>query len=70
MRTAVQVEELPSMNRLWKAQKILARIRSLIAAAQGELTAEQVSIGMQELAQAAAATGASRRFVTSPLNLS
>jgi hypothetical protein len=70
MRTAVQVEELPSMNRLRKAQKILARIRPLIAAAQGELTAQQVSNGMQELAQAATATEASRRFVTSPLNLS
>jgi hypothetical protein len=70
MRTAVQVEELPSMNRLRKAQKILMLIRPLIAAAQGELTTEQVSIGMQELAQAAAATEASRRFVTSPLNLS
>jgi hypothetical protein len=70
MRTAVQVEELPSMNRLRKAQKILTRIRPLIATAQGELTAAQLSSGMQELAQAAAATEASRRFVTSPLNLS
>ena len=70
MRTAVQVEELPSMNRLRKAQKILTRIRPLVANAQGELTTQQVSIGMQELAQAAAATEASRRFVTSPLNLS
>jgi hypothetical protein len=70
IRTAVQVEELPSMNRVSKVHKILGRIRPLIAAAQGELTPEQLSSGLQELAQAAAAPEASRRFVTSPLNLS
>jgi hypothetical protein len=69
IRTAVQMEELPSLNRIRKTEKILARIRPLIAAAQGELTAEQLSSGMQELALAAATTEASRRFVTSPLNL-
>jgi hypothetical protein len=70
IRTAVQVEELPSLNRLRKVHKIEQRIRPLIAAAQGELTPEQLSSGMQELAQATAAAEASRRFVTSPLNLS
>jgi hypothetical protein len=70
IRTAVQMEELPSMNRVRKVSRILERIRPLIAEAQGELTAEQLSDGMQELARAAAATEAERRFVTSPLNLS
>ena len=70
IRTAVQVEELPSLNRLRKVHKIVQRIRPLITAAQGELTADQLSSGMQELAQATAAAEASRRFVTSPLNLS
>jgi hypothetical protein len=70
IRTAVQMEELPSMNRVRKVYKILRRIRPLIAGAQGELTSEQLSNGMQELARAAASEEAARRFVTSPLNLS
>ena len=70
IRTAVQIEELPSINRVRRAYKIIARIRPLIAAAQGELTAEQVSTGMRQLAEAdAAAEIAKRRVVTSPLNL-
>lgn len=70
IRTAVQMEELPSMNRLRKVSRILERIRPLIAEAQGELTAEQLSDGIEELARAGAAEEAARRFVTSPLNLS
>jgi hypothetical protein len=70
IRTAVQVEELPSVNRLRRARKILERIRPLIAVAQGELTTEQLSSGLRELAQADAAAQVSRRMVTSPLNLS
>jgi hypothetical protein len=70
IRTAVQVEELPSINRVSKVHKILGRIRPLIAAAQGELTPEQLSSGLRELAQAAGSAEVSRRFVTSPLNLS
>jgi len=68
IRTAVQMEELPSMNRVRKAHRILERIRPLIAEAQGELTAEQLSNGMKELVRAAAEAAAARRFVTSPLN--
>jgi hypothetical protein len=34
IRTAVQTEEMPSLNRVRKAEKVLARIRPLIEAAQ------------------------------------
>jgi hypothetical protein len=37
IRTAVQSEELPSLRRLRRANKVLARLRPLITAAQGEL---------------------------------
>ncbi|SPE60175.1 conserved hypothetical protein [Verrucomicrobia bacterium] len=37
LRTAVQVEELPSLGRLRRARRVLARLRPLIAQAQGEL---------------------------------
>jgi hypothetical protein len=42
LRTAVQTEELPSLNRLRRARKVLARIRPLIIAAQGELSPEEI----------------------------
>ncbi|HUC84500.1 MAG TPA: hypothetical protein VL970_04835, partial [Candidatus Acidoferrales bacterium] len=48
VRTAVQTEALPSLCRLRRARKVLARIRPLIAVAQGELTPEEVSARMQE----------------------
>lgn len=43
LRTAVQIEELPSLNRLRRAHRALARLRPLIVAAQGELTPEEIS---------------------------
>lgn len=43
LRTAVQIEELPSLNRLRRAHKALARLRPLIVAVQGELTPEEIS---------------------------
>jgi hypothetical protein len=48
LRTAVQVEELPSLCRVRQARKILEKIQPLIAAAQGQLTAEEVSLRMRE----------------------
>jgi hypothetical protein len=48
LRTAVQVEELPSLCRVRQARKILEKIQPLIAAAQGRLTAEEVSLRMRE----------------------
>ncbi|MBU6410820.1 MAG: hypothetical protein KGR98_10585, partial [Verrucomicrobia bacterium] len=44
LRTAVQIEELPSLSRVRKTRRVLAKIRPLIAAAQGgELSAAAVS---------------------------
>jgi hypothetical protein len=47
LRTAVQTEELPSMNRVRRARKTLARLRPLIAQAQGELAPEEIPARMQ-----------------------
>lgn len=48
LRTAVQIEELPSLNRVRRAQKVFARVRPLIAAAQGgELSPEMIIDQMQ-----------------------
>jgi hypothetical protein len=43
LRTAVQVEDLPSLARLSKSHKVLARLRPLIAAEQGQLTPEALA---------------------------
>jgi hypothetical protein len=60
LRTAVQVEQLPPLNRLRRAEKIIARLRPLIATAQGgELTRDTISERMSELAQTPAATSTS-----------
>jgi hypothetical protein len=49
IRTAVQIERLPSLCRIPKTQRVLDKIRPLIAAAQGgELSAETVSTRMRE----------------------
>lgn len=49
LRTAVQTEELPSLNRLWRARKVLARIRPIIAETQGGLVAEEIPARMADL---------------------
>ena len=55
LRTAVQIEELPSLCRIRKARKVLAKIRPLILAAQGgELSAAAVSTRMRDRAISAA----------------
>jgi len=49
LRTAVQIEQLPSLNRVRKTRKVLKKIHPLIVAAQGgELTAESVSAQLRE----------------------
>lgn len=49
LRTAVQIEELPSLCRVRKARRILAKIRPLILEAQGGgLTAAAVSTQMRD----------------------
>jgi hypothetical protein len=50
LRTAVQTEQLPSLNRLRKARNILARLRPLIEQAQGRLTPEELAARVRELA--------------------
>ncbi len=51
LRTAVQVVELASLSRIRRAQKALARLRPLIAGAQGELSAEEIPARLRALAQ-------------------
>lgn len=54
LRTAVQIEALPSLCRVRQTRKVLAKIRPLIAAAQGgELPAEAVAARMREWVQSA-----------------
>ena len=50
LRTAVQEEELPSLNRVRRARKVLDRLRPLIAATQGQLAPEEIQARLQELA--------------------
>jgi hypothetical protein len=50
IRTAVQTEELPSLNRVRRARKVLNRLRPFIESAQGALPPEEVPIAMRELA--------------------
>lgn len=52
LRTAVQTEELPSLSRVKRAQKVFARLQPLITATQGgQISAEMVSAQMRDLAQ-------------------
>lgn len=55
IRTAVQTEDLPSICRVRQAHKVLDEIRPLIAAAQGQLTADEANARMQQLVQVAPA---------------
>ena len=48
IRTAVQTETLPSLNRLRETRTILSRIRPLIEQAQGLLTPEEVAARMRQ----------------------
>ena len=47
LRTAVQMEELSSLNRLRRARKVLNRVRPLIAAAQGELAPGEIPVRLR-----------------------
>jgi hypothetical protein len=51
LRTAVQIEELPSLCRVRQTRKVLETIRPLIVATQGMLTTEEVSARLREAAQ-------------------
>jgi hypothetical protein len=55
LRTAVQTEQLPPLDRVRRAQKVFARLRPLIAAAQGgELSPETISEIMRQQAKSSA----------------
>jgi hypothetical protein len=47
-RSAVQTEEMPSLNRLRRARKVLDQVRPLITAAQGALSSDQLAPRVQE----------------------
>ena len=46
LHTAVQVEELPSLNRVRRAQRMLERLRPLIESAQGPMTREEIAANL------------------------
>ncbi len=54
IRTAVQLEDLPSLNRLRRARAVLGRLRSFVLAAQGALAPEEILVRLQELSAPAA----------------
>ncbi len=58
VRTAVQTEHLPSLDRVGRARKALARLRPLIAEAQGQLAPEEVTVRMQAWLVSGEAVGA------------
>ena len=51
VRTAVQSEELASLARLRRAQKVLDRLRPLIVEVQGQLTPEEIPARMRALSE-------------------
>lgn len=69
LRTAVQIQRLPSVRRVPNAKHILETIRPLIAAAQGgELSAEAVSVRMRESIAPAAAAAPAQTIAADPNN--
>jgi len=52
----VQIEDLPSLNRMRRARKVLERLRPLVVAAQGELRPEEIPLRLQELSTSAPGT--------------
>jgi hypothetical protein len=56
LQTAVQTEEMPSLQRLRRARKVTARVRPFIIAAQGQLTPEEIAARLGQPAAAAAPT--------------
>ena len=62
LRTAVQTEELPSLNRVRRTRKALARIRPLIVTAQGELAPAEISSRLRAAAGTPSAAKESSDF--------
>lgn len=70
LRTAVQIEELPSLRRVKRTRHVLAQIRPLIVAAQGgELSSEAISAQMREWTAPAPAATAAPDAVTDDPNV-
>ncbi len=44
VRTAVGVDELPALDRLWNVKKVMKMLRPLIGRLQGEITREEITI--------------------------
>jgi hypothetical protein len=51
IKTAVQNEAIPSINRMRKAREVLARLKPLLTAAQGELSREEILARREPAAQ-------------------
>ena len=51
IKTAVQNEAIPSINRMRKAREVLARLKPLVTAAQGELSRQEILARHQPAAQ-------------------
>jgi hypothetical protein len=51
LRTAVQIEDLPALCRVRQTRKILEKIQPLITAAQGSITAGEISVHLRETVQ-------------------
>jgi len=51
LRTAVQIEELPSLTRLRQLHKALDQLRPLIVAGQGELPPDEIAARMREVVE-------------------
>jgi hypothetical protein len=67
LRTAVQIEELPSLSRIRRTHRVLNRIRPLIISAQGQLTPDDLSARLRAIVPPPIMK---RATVTSPLGLS
>ena len=66
LRTAVQIEELPSLNRLRRARKVLERIRPHITSVQGGLSPDEISARIRAGATAPAGPVAGSGVTPSP----
>jgi hypothetical protein len=69
LRTAVQIEQLPSLCRIPKTRRVLDKLRPYIVAAQGgELSAEQVSTRMRESVEYPVTTTPAQAVAENPNN--
>ena len=66
VRTAVQIEELPSLNRVRRARQVLDRVRPFITAAQGELPPEGIPSRGQSTADSAASPAPGNAVLPAP----